>query len=90
MYGRVAVDRGLRLSEKRNLPCPDRWKWMTCRDEIFEEIMEKGFCKKKQAFVQAYENKALDSGTSILRIVSLCNSAIYGMKRSVNLIPKLF
>jgi GH15 family glucan-1,4-alpha-glucosidase len=38
----VAFDRGLRLSEKRCLPCPNRAKWMQIRDEIYEEIMEKG------------------------------------------------
>ena len=38
----VAFDRGLRLSEKRCLPCPNRGAWMKARDEIYEEIMEKG------------------------------------------------
>lgn len=38
----VAFDRGLRLSEKRCLPCPNRAAWMKARDEIYEEIMEKG------------------------------------------------
>lgn len=38
----VAFDRGLRLSEKRCLPCPNRVAWVTARDEIYEEIMEKG------------------------------------------------
>lgn len=38
----VAFDRGLRLAEKRNLPCPNRAKWLEARDTIYEEIMEKG------------------------------------------------
>ena len=38
----VAFDRGLRLSEKRCLPCPNRAAWMAARDEIYEEIMNKG------------------------------------------------
>ncbi|ELR03377.1 hypothetical protein GMDG_06118 [Pseudogymnoascus destructans 20631-21] len=38
----VAFDRGLRLSEKRCLPCPNRAAWMKARDEIYEEIMNKG------------------------------------------------
>lgn len=38
----VAFDRGLRLSDKRNLPCPNRAKWLEARDSIYEEIMEKG------------------------------------------------
>jgi GH15 family glucan-1,4-alpha-glucosidase len=38
----VAFDRGLRLSEKRCFPCPNREKWMKARDQLYEEIMEKG------------------------------------------------
>lgn len=38
----VAFDRGLRLADKRCLPCPNRAKWLEARDSIYEEIMEKG------------------------------------------------
>lgn len=38
----VAFDRGLRLAEKRCLPCPNRATWMRIRDELYEEIMQKG------------------------------------------------
>ncbi|GAA5913488.1 hypothetical protein JCM5296_001741 [Sporobolomyces johnsonii] len=34
----VAVDRGLRLADKRLLPCPHRNKWLETRDAINEEI----------------------------------------------------
>lgn len=37
----VALDRGLRLAEKRSLPCPKRNEWMKARDSIYEDIMEK-------------------------------------------------
>ena len=39
----VAFDRGLRLAEKRCLPCPNRQKWLEARDNLYEEVMEKGF-----------------------------------------------
>ncbi len=38
----VAFDRGLRLADKRCLPCPNRQRWLTTRDSLYEEIMEKG------------------------------------------------
>ncbi|GAA5870661.1 hypothetical protein JCM1840_006769 [Sporobolomyces johnsonii] len=38
----VAVDRGLRLADKRSLPYPRRNKWLETRDAIYEEIQEKG------------------------------------------------
>lgn len=38
----VAFDRGVRLAEKRCLPCPNRLAWQKARDDLYEEIMEKG------------------------------------------------
>lgn len=38
----VALDRGVRLAEKRCLPCPNRGKWLAARDAVYEEVMEKG------------------------------------------------
>lgn len=38
----VAFDRGIRLAEKRNLPSPNRAKWLAARDQLMEEVMEKG------------------------------------------------
>lgn len=59
----VAFDRGLRLSEKRCLPCPNRAKWMEARDQIYEEIMIHGWSESNQAFKQSYEaqDEILDS-----------------------------
>jgi GH15 family glucan-1,4-alpha-glucosidase len=39
----VALDRGLRLAEKRDLPCPNRYKWLEARDALYENIQEKGW-----------------------------------------------
>lgn len=38
----VAFDRGLRLAEKANLPCPNRAVWQATKDEIYEEVMNRG------------------------------------------------
>ena len=38
----VALDRGIRLADKRALPA-DRVKWMRERDKIYEEVMRKGW-----------------------------------------------
>ena len=37
----VALDRGLRLADKRSFPA-DRARWLKVRDEIYEEVMAKG------------------------------------------------
>jgi GH15 family glucan-1,4-alpha-glucosidase len=66
----VAIDRGLRLSEKRLFPCPQRHKWQAVRDEIYEDIMEKGYNKEMGAFIQSYEqNEVLDSAMLIAPLV---------------------
>ncbi|KFA48556.1 hypothetical protein S40293_00400 [Stachybotrys chartarum IBT 40293] len=66
----VAFDRGLRLADKRCFPCPSRDKWMQARDELYEQIMEKGYNSDMQCFVQSYENRTvLDSSILIAPLV---------------------
>jgi hypothetical protein len=66
----VAIDRALRLSEKRCFPCPNRWEWLRVRDEICEEVMEKGYNQELKSFIQSYEaNEILDSSILIAPLV---------------------
>lgn len=64
----VAIDRGLRLADKRSFPA-DRERWLRVRDEIYEEIMEKGWSDKRQAFVQCYGGDALDASSLMMPLV---------------------
>jgi len=66
----VALDRGLRLADKRCFPCPHRGEWLRVRDLIYEDVMEKGYNKELGAFVQSYEaNEVLDSAVLIAPLV---------------------
>ncbi|KAF8802927.1 glycoside hydrolase family 15 protein [Phlegmacium glaucopus] len=66
----VAIDRGLRLADKRSLPCPNRSKWLEARDELYEEIMTKAWNKEGQFFGQSYEDTSvLDSAVLIMPLV---------------------
>lgn len=67
----VALDRALRLSEKRsNLPCPNRIKWMTVRDRICEDVMARGYNHDLKCFVQSYEaTDVLDSAVLVAPLV---------------------
>ena len=56
----VALDRGLRLADKRSFPA-DRDRWMQARDAIYEEIMDKGWNPSRNAFVQSYGSDTLDA-----------------------------
>ena len=66
----VAFDRGLRLAEKRCLPCPNRAKWLEVRDELYEEIMTLGYSSSMHCFQQSYESgDMLDSSILIAPLV---------------------
>ena len=64
----VALDRGLRLADKRSFPA-DRDRWYKVRDQIYEEIMSKGWNRKRQAFVQHYESDSLDAANLMMPLV---------------------
>jgi GH15 family glucan-1,4-alpha-glucosidase len=64
----VALDRGLRLADKRALPA-DRTKWMRERDRIYEEVMTRGWNEKRQAFTQFYGSEDLDASLLIMPLV---------------------
>lgn len=64
----VAVDRGIRLADKRSFPA-DRDRWLTVRDQIYEDIMAKGWNAKRQAFVQYYGSESLDAANLIMPLV---------------------
>jgi GH15 family glucan-1,4-alpha-glucosidase len=56
----IAFDRALRIAEDRGFPCPvDRWR--ATRDRIFQQIMDRGFSKQRQAFVQTLDGDVLDA-----------------------------
>jgi GH15 family glucan-1,4-alpha-glucosidase len=64
----VALDRGIRLADKRGFP-GNRARWMTERDRIYREVMDRGWNPKIGAFVQAYDSEALDAANLIMPLV---------------------
>ena len=64
----VAVDRGLRLADKRSFPA-DRNLWQATRDQIYEDIMTNGWSEKHQTYVQAYGSEHLDASNLMMPLV---------------------
>jgi GH15 family glucan-1,4-alpha-glucosidase len=64
----VALDRGLRLADKRSFPA-DRERWQKVRDNIYEEIMAKGWNASRQAFTQYFESESLDAANLMMPLV---------------------
>jgi GH15 family glucan-1,4-alpha-glucosidase len=61
----VCLDRALKLADERSFPA-DRAKWMKVRDQIFVEIVEKGWSVSRQAFMQSYGSDSLDAANLII------------------------
>lgn len=61
----VAIDRALRLADKRSFPA-DRERWLKVRDQIYQEILDKGWSENRQAFVQHYGSNALDAANLMM------------------------
>ena len=61
----VALDRAIRLAEKRSFPAP-RERWFKVRDEIYEDIIQNGWNESRQAFVQHYGSDSLDAANLML------------------------
>ncbi|HVH47646.1 MAG TPA: glycoside hydrolase family 15 protein [Labilithrix sp.] len=64
----VAIDRGLRLAEKRSFPA-SRDHWLAARDAILEEVMKRGWSDERRSFVQAFEHQNVDASNLIMPLV---------------------
>jgi GH15 family glucan-1,4-alpha-glucosidase len=64
----VALDRGIRLADKRSFP-GDRVKWLAVRDQIYEEVMTRGWSQKRHAFTQFYGSEDLDASVLMMPLV---------------------
>jgi GH15 family glucan-1,4-alpha-glucosidase len=68
----VAIDRALRIADDRSLPA-DWQRWRGARDQIYREIMEKGWNEKLGAFVQSYGSDTLDAANLMMVLTMFCS-----------------
>jgi GH15 family glucan-1,4-alpha-glucosidase len=78
----VALDRALRLAEQRSFPA-ERERWITARDRIYGEIMEKGWNEERQAFVQAYDSQSLDASLLMMPLAKFISPTDPRMEKTV-------
>jgi GH15 family glucan-1,4-alpha-glucosidase len=83
----VALDRGLRLADKRSFPA-DREKWLKVRDEIYEEIMAKGWNSDRESFVQQFGGDALDAANLMMPLVFFLSPSDPKMLKTLDAIHK--
>jgi len=70
----VAIDRGLRIADARSFPA-DRTRWLDERDQIYTAIMENGWSKKRNAFVQSFGSDNLDAA-NLMMVLTLFISPV--------------
>lgn len=83
----VALDRGLRLADKRSFPAP-RQRWLETRDKIYEELMTRGWNEERGSFVQHYESDSLDASTLLMPLVFFLSPNDPRMLRTVEAIRR--
>ncbi|MDO9378302.1 MAG: glycoside hydrolase family 15 protein [Nocardioidaceae bacterium] len=64
----VAVERMIRVARQRGLP-GDLERWSTVRDEIYTQVMERGWNDEIGAFTQVLDGKALDASILLMPLV---------------------
>ncbi|MGW4897719.1 glycoside hydrolase family 15 protein [Kitasatospora sp. NPDC004240] len=61
----VAFDRAIRLALAHGRPA-DLGRWQRTRDEVFEQITDRGWSEKRKAFVQHYDTEVLDASLLLM------------------------
>ncbi|KAG2392989.1 hypothetical protein C9374_009566 [Naegleria lovaniensis] len=70
----VCLDRALKIAQSRSFPA-DTERWIQVRNEIFEQVIEKGYNNELQSFTSFYGSDTLDASTLIIPLVSFLSPA---------------
>jgi GH15 family glucan-1,4-alpha-glucosidase len=83
----VALDRAVRAIEKFGLDGPlDEWREV--RRQIHDEVLEKGFDKKRNTFTQYYGSKELDASLLMIPLVHFLPATDPRMRGTIDAIRK--
>jgi len=64
----VGIDRAAQIALERSLPA-DLFRWRAVRDEIHQQIHERGWNETRKAFVQHYDGDVLDASLLLMPLV---------------------
>jgi GH15 family glucan-1,4-alpha-glucosidase len=64
----VAIERAVRMARQRGLPA-NLVGWMKHRDDIYLQIMDRGWSESRGAFVQHYDTDILDASLLLMPLV---------------------
>lgn len=83
----VALDRGLRLAEKRSLPVKGN-QWREQRDCIYRAIMRESWDQESQSFVQYFGSKAVDASSLMMPLMLFLSPTDPRMLSTIDRISK--
>ena len=83
----VALDRAVRLANKRSFPAPLE-RWIETRDRIYETIMTKGWSDQRAAFAQSLGSDTLDAATLMMPLVLFVSPTDPRMLQTVDAINR--
>jgi len=83
----VALDRAIKAAEALELP-GDLPRWRQAREEIRDEIMQRGYDAERGYFVQAYGNTALDASVLLLPLIGFIPATDPRMRSTVEAIER--
>jgi GH15 family glucan-1,4-alpha-glucosidase len=83
----VALDRALRLASKRSFPA-DLVGWTKVRDEIYEDIMTRGWNEERGAFAQSNGSTALDASLLLMPLVFFLSPTDPRMLKTIDAINR--
>jgi GH15 family glucan-1,4-alpha-glucosidase len=83
----VALDRAVKAIEKHNLDGPLE-KWRRVRQEIHDEVLEKGFDKQRNTFTQYYGSSELDASLLMIPLVHFLPATDPRMRGTIEAIQR--
>src|SRR6185503_5303919 len=83
----VAFDRAVLIAEQLQYESPVK-KWTQLRQQVHDQICEKGFNKKKNSFVQVYGGDELDASLLLMPLVGFLPGTDDRIKGTVDAIKR--
>jgi GH15 family glucan-1,4-alpha-glucosidase len=83
----VALDRAIKAAEELELP-GDLTRWHQARQEIRQDILERGFDGNRGRFRQAYDSDALDASVLLLPLIGFIPATDPRMKATIEAIER--
>jgi GH15 family glucan-1,4-alpha-glucosidase len=83
----VALDRAIKAATALDLP-GDVPMWERVREEIRDDVLEKGYDDEVGAFVQSYGSKALDAANLMIPLVRFLPATDWRMRNTIAAIEK--